>query len=80
MDEGKPAHPVADRDAGAALLFRNRIANLLLPPCPLVELSGNELPAVQNSFHSFVYSVFRGGMRYRSMLILRQLLPTAVSG
>ena len=46
---------------GAALLFRNRIANLLLPAYPLVELSSNELPAVQNSFHSFVYSVFRGG-------------------
>lgn len=42
-------------------IFRNNFSRLLLPAYPLVEIKSNELPAVQNSFHTFTYSVYRGG-------------------
>ncbi len=44
-----------------AFIFRNNFAGLLLPAYPLVEIKSNELPAVQNSFHTFTYSVYRRG-------------------
>ena len=42
-------------------IFRSNFSRLLLPAYPLVEIKSNELPAVQNSFHTFTYSVYRGG-------------------
>ncbi len=45
----------------AAFIFRNNFSRLLLPAYPLVDIKSNELPAVQNSFHTFTYSVYRGG-------------------
>lgn len=44
-----------------AFIFRNNFSNILLPSYPLVEIKSNELPIVENSFHTFAYSVFRGG-------------------
>ncbi len=44
-----------------AFIFRNNFSRLLLPAYPLVQVKSNELPAVQNSFHTFTYSVYRGG-------------------
>lgn len=44
-----------------AFIFRNNFSRLLLPAYPLVQIQSNELPAVQNSFHTFAYSVYRGG-------------------
>jgi phosphoglycerol transferase MdoB-like AlkP superfamily enzyme len=43
------------------LLFKNTLAKMLVPTYPLVELKSNQLPVVQNSFQTFVYSVFRNG-------------------
>ncbi|MBL0182553.1 MAG: hypothetical protein IPP96_09730 [Chitinophagaceae bacterium] len=42
-------------------IFRSNFSNILLPSYPLVEIKSNELPIVENSFHTFAYSVFRGG-------------------
>lgn len=44
-----------------AFIFRRNFSNILLPSYPLVEIKSNELPIVENSFHTFFYSVFRGG-------------------
>ena len=41
------------------LFFQNRLIKFLVPTYPLVELKSNQLPIVQNSFHTFSYSVFR---------------------
>ncbi len=43
------------------LLFKNRFTKILVPTYPMIELNSNELPVVQNSFHTFLYSIFRGG-------------------
>jgi phosphoglycerol transferase MdoB-like AlkP superfamily enzyme len=43
------------------LIFKDRFTKMLVPTYPLVELKSNQLPIVQNSFHTFVYSVFRNG-------------------
>jgi phosphoglycerol transferase MdoB-like AlkP superfamily enzyme len=43
------------------LIFRNRVSKFLVPTYPLIELKSNQLSVIQNSFHSFVYSVFRNG-------------------
>jgi len=46
---------------GLTALFNNTITKFLVPTYPLVELSSKQLPVVQNSFHTFSYSVFRNG-------------------
>lgn len=43
------------------LSLKRVLSRYLLPAYPLVELRSNELPVVQNSAHTFAYSVFRGG-------------------
>ena len=45
----------------AAFLFRKDFSKFLLPAYPLLEIKSSELPIVENSFHTFSYSVFRGG-------------------
>ncbi|MFN8306843.1 MAG: sulfatase-like hydrolase/transferase [Ferruginibacter sp.] len=45
----------------AAFFFRNQFSRILLPAYPLTELTSNELPVVQNSANTFLYSVIRGG-------------------
>ncbi len=42
-------------------LFRNSFSKLLVPAYPLVDIKARQLPIVQNSFHTFSYSVFRHG-------------------
>jgi phosphoglycerol transferase MdoB-like AlkP superfamily enzyme len=46
---------------GFLMIFRNTFYKILVPTYPLTELKSNQLSVVQNSFHSFVYSVFRRG-------------------
>ena len=43
------------------IIFKDSFTKILVPTYPLVELKSKQLPIVQNSFHSFVYSVFRNG-------------------
>ena len=38
---------------------RNSFSKYLVPTYPMVQLKSNQLPVVQNSFHSFLFSVFR---------------------
>lgn len=40
-------------------ITKNRFIKLLVPTYPMIELKSNELPIVQNSFHTFAYSIFR---------------------
>ena len=47
--------------AVCVLIFKDNFIKILVPTYPLVELKSNQLPIVQNSFHTFVYSVFRNG-------------------
>ena len=44
-----------------AMVYKNSFIKKLLPTYPLVELKSSQLPVVQNSFHTFIYSVFRNG-------------------
>lgn len=44
-----------------SILFKPRLIKYLVPTYPLVELKSNELLLIQNSFHTFSYSVFRQG-------------------
>ena len=46
---------------GISLFLRNSTTKILVPNYPMVELKSNQLPVVQNSFHTFSYSVFRQG-------------------
>lgn len=46
---------------GASFIFKNTFTRLLLPTYPMVQLQSNQLPFVQNSFHTFLYSYFRKG-------------------
>ena len=46
---------------GFPLIFKNSFTKILVPTYPMLELNSNELPVVQNSFHTFLYSVFRSG-------------------
>ena len=46
---------------GLALIFKNSFSKVLLPAYPLLDIKSSQLPVVQNSFHTFVYSVFRSG-------------------
>ena len=41
--------------------FRAGVEKALVPTYPLTEINSKQLLIVQNSFHSFAYSVFRGG-------------------
>lgn len=43
------------------ILPANYFSNRLLPAYPMLKMKSNELPFVQNSFHTFLYSVFRDG-------------------
>ena len=45
----------------AALIFKNSFSKILVPAYPMVELKSKHLPFVQNSFHTFFYSVYRKG-------------------
>lgn len=53
--------------AGLCLLiiFKKSFTKFLVPTYPMVELNSRQLPVVQNSFHTFVFSVFRGGTGFR---------------
>ncbi len=44
---------------GLAVVFKNSFSRILVPTYPLVDIKSNQLPIVQNSFHTFSYSVFR---------------------
>ena len=46
---------------GLSILFKNSFSKVLVPTYPLVDIKSNQLPVVQNSFHTFSYSVFRNG-------------------
>ena len=46
---------------GLSVLFKNSFGKILVPTYPLVDIKSNQLPVVQNSFHTFSYSVFRNG-------------------
>lgn len=43
------------------LMLRSGFTKLMVPNYPLLELNSRQLQVVQNSFHTFFYSVFRGG-------------------
>ena len=45
----------------SSLLFKNTFTRFLVPTYPMVQLQSNQLPFVQNSFHTFLYSYFRKG-------------------
>ena len=42
-------------------IFKNTFSRFLLPTYPMVQLQSNQLPFVQNSFHTFLFSYFRKG-------------------
>ena len=44
-----------------ALIFKKSFTKILLPTKPMVQLQSKQLPFVQNSFHTFLYSIFRKG-------------------
>jgi phosphoglycerol transferase MdoB-like AlkP superfamily enzyme len=44
-----------------SFLFKNACSRYLVPAYPMVELQSKQLPFVQNSFHTFLYSYFRKG-------------------
>ncbi|MEO7307569.1 MAG: sulfatase-like hydrolase/transferase [Ferruginibacter sp.] len=44
-----------------SLIFKDKLTKYLVPTYPMVQIKSNQLPIVQNSFHSFLYSVFRKG-------------------
>ena len=46
---------------GWAFMFKISFSKVLLPAYPLLNIKSSQLPVVQNSFHTFVYSVFRSG-------------------
>ena len=46
---------------GFLLIFKAEFTKYLVPTYPMVQLKSNQLPIVQNSFHTFLYSVFRKG-------------------
>lgn len=58
----------------AALPFyKSNLVKFIHPAHPLVELNSAQLITVQNSFHSFVYSVFRNGQEVN----YREYMPAA---
>ena len=46
---------------GLSLFFKHALTRFLVPTYPMVELQSKQLPFVQNSFHTFLYSYFRKG-------------------
>ncbi|MBK8520830.1 MAG: sulfatase-like hydrolase/transferase [Chitinophagaceae bacterium] len=44
-----------------SFIFKNACSQVLVPTYPMVELPSKQLPFVQNSFHTFLYSFFRKG-------------------
>ncbi len=44
-----------------SFIFKNAFSRYLVPTYPMVELQSKQLPFVQNSFHTFLYSYFRKG-------------------
>lgn len=44
-----------------SVVFKNYTTRFLVPTYPMIELQSNQLPFVQNSFHTFLYSYFRKG-------------------
>jgi len=64
----------------AAIIFKHRFLKILLPTYPMVELQSKQLPFVQNSFHTFLYSAFRKGevnllKDYTSDAVADSLMP-----
>ena len=45
----------------ASFIFKNAFSRVLVPTYSMVELQSKQLPFVQNSFHTFLYSYFRKG-------------------
>ncbi len=45
----------------SALFFKQATNKFLVPTYPMVQLQSSQLPFVQNSFHTFLYSYFRKG-------------------
>ncbi|MGB4843820.1 MAG: sulfatase-like hydrolase/transferase [Ferruginibacter sp.] len=43
------------------VMAKTNFSKVLVPTYPMLQLSSNKLPVVQNSFHTFFYSVFRNG-------------------
>jgi len=44
-----------------SFIFKNTFTRWLVPTYPMVQLQSNQLPFVQNSFHTFLFSYFRKG-------------------
>ncbi len=49
--------------AGLLLIYKNSFTKILVPTYPLLTLNSKQLPVVQNSFHTFLFSVYRDGNR-----------------
>lgn len=60
---------------GLSVIFRNRFTRIVVPTYPLIDIKSSPLPIVQNSFHTFLYSVFRKG----SDVKLKAYLPLATA-
>ncbi len=45
----------------AAIVFKTSFSKLMVPTYPLVSLNSKEILVVENSFHTFSYSLFRSG-------------------
>ena len=58
----------------SAFVYKNNIAKLLVPTYPLTSLNSKQLLVVQNSFHSFAYSLFRNGQE----VAIKNYMPVAV--
>ena len=67
-------------------LYKKSFEKALVPAFPLLELNSKQLMVVQNSFYTFVYSVFRGGQEIKvthylpeaacdSIFPIRKILP-----
>ncbi len=65
---------------GIAVLNKKHAAKLFIPTYPMLQLKAIQLPVVQNSFHCFLYSVFRNGShlptaKYMSDVECDSLMP-----
>ena len=43
------------------VFIKDKVSKKLVPTYPLLDISSKHLPIVQNSFHTFIYSIFRDG-------------------
>ncbi len=62
------------------VLNRISVSKKMLPSYPLIDLSSKQLPVVQNSAHTFVYSLFRSGQtvfvkKYLTNAVCDSILP-----